>query len=88
MKRKFFVLIFALSYLSVSAQEINRYGSHFFCTEGKRWNYILFNVENEDSPKVPYSYVVRGDTIVGDIAYKKIYFTTSVLRQKWGETKF
>lgn len=45
-----------------------------FCTEGKKWNYIYFNVEEPGKEKQPYSYEVRGDTIVGEYSYKKVYY--------------
>lgn len=76
----FFILVVMLlpicggGYNEIDSRETGGNGSHSFCTEGKTWNYILFNVENEDLPEVPYSYVVRGDTIVDDIAYKKVYY--------------
>ena len=48
---------------------------HSFCTEGKTWNYIFFNADEEPGKeRQPYSYVVRGDTVVGDNSYKKIYY--------------
>ena len=45
-----------------------------FCTEGKTWNYILYYLDGEGTHQEPYSYMVRGDTVIGNIAYKKLYY--------------
>jgi hypothetical protein len=34
---------------------------------------MLWYLDNEGQHEEPYSYVVRGDTVIGDISYKKFY---------------
>ena len=48
-------------------QELTEEGYHKMAIEGKCWNYIHEHYE-------PYSYVVRGDTIIRRITYKKLYY--------------
>ena len=57
-----------------------KYGDYSFCTEGKKWHYTLLDVSASPS-RQPYSYEVRGDTVVGEMFYKKIY------RQKDGQER-
>ena len=60
-------------YNEISSKETGENDALSFCKEGKTWNYIFFCVENGGSHSDPYSYVVRGDTVIGDFSYKKIY---------------
>lgn len=54
-------------------------GVQSFCKEGKKWNYIFYNAAEEPGKeRQPYSYVVRGDTVVGEKSYKKIYYQKDV----------
>ena len=53
-------------------------GAQSFCTEGKKWHYTRLDV-SADPKMQPFSFEVRGDTVVGEMSYKKIY------RQKDGQ---
>lgn len=44
-----------------------------FLTEGKSWNYLHHHLESDGFHEDPFSLVVKGDTIVGDVSYKRIY---------------
>ena len=48
-------------------------GFFSFCKEGKKWNYIQLDV-SADPIEQPYSYEVRGDTVVSEMSYKKVYY--------------
>lgn len=45
-------------------------GVQSFCTEGKRWHYTRLDV-SADPKMQPFSFEVRGDTVVGEMPYKK-----------------
>ena len=49
-------------------------GYHKMAIEGKRWNYIHYHLENDGWHEEPYSYVVKGDTIIRRTTYKKLYY--------------
>lgn len=53
-------------------KETGKDGIHSFCTEGKKWHYTLLDV-SATPIRQSYSYEVRGDTVVGEMSYKKIY---------------
>ena len=43
-------------------------------TEGKRWNYIHYYIDEDGEHRDPYSYVVKGDTIINRTFYKKLWY--------------
>ena len=49
-------------------------GYHKMGIEGKRWNYIHYHLENDGWHEDPYSYVVKGDTLLRRTRYKKLYY--------------
>ena len=49
-------------------------GYHKMAIEGKRWNYIHYYLDEDGEHYVPYSYVVKGDTIIGRTTYKKLWY--------------
>ena len=49
-------------------------GYHKMGIEGKRWNYIHYHLEDDGWHEDPYSYVVKGDTIIRRTRYKKLYY--------------
>ena len=49
-------------------------GYHKMGIEGKRWNYIHFYLEEDGEHRDPYSYVVKGDTVIRRTTYKKLYY--------------
>ena len=55
-------------------QELTEEGYHKMAIEGKCWNYIHYYVDEDGEHYEPYSYVVRGDTIIRRITYKKLYY--------------
>jgi len=80
MKRVLFCLTIVLlypvcfgDYNGVCSKEVTETTCSPFCIEGKTWNYMLWYLDNEGQHEEPYSYVVRGDTVIGDISYKKFY---------------
>jgi len=48
-------------------------GYHKMGIEGKRWNYIHYYVDENGEHRDPYSYVVKGDTIMKRNTYKKLW---------------
>ena len=75
MKRLLFIsaLCLLLS-MGVWAQEMSEY--HPLAKEGKVWNFqssipIFYN------ERLYYSYIIKGDTIINDKKYKKLYFRHS-----------
>lgn len=60
-------------YNEICSKETGENDAFSFCKEGKTWNYIFFHVEDIVSYRDPYSYVVRGDTVIDVLSYKKIY---------------
>ncbi len=48
-------------------------GYHEMGIEGKTWNYIHHYEDGGGIHEEPYSYIVRGDTIIGKTACKKVY---------------
>ena len=49
-------------------------GYHKMGIEGKRWNYIHYYVDENGEHRDPYSYVVKGDTIIRRTTYKKLWY--------------
>ena len=49
-------------------------GYHKMGIEGKRWNYIHYYFDEEGEHRDPYSYIVKGDTIIRRTTYKKLYY--------------
>jgi len=80
MKRLLFCLMIILfspvfwrEYNGVRSKETGEIGLKSFCSEGKTWNYMMWYIDVDGDHYEPYSYVVRGDTVIGDAAYKKFY---------------
>ena len=48
-------------------------GYHEMAIEGKRWNYIHHYEDEKGVHEEPYSYVVKGDTVIGRTIQKKLY---------------
>ena len=49
-------------------------GYHKMGIEGKRWNYIHYYFDEGGEHYDPYSYVVKGDTIIRHSTYKKLWY--------------
>ena len=49
-------------------------GYHKMALEGKRWNYIHYYVDEDGEHNDPYSYVVKGDTVIRRTTYKKLMY--------------
>ena len=49
-------------------------GYHKMGIEGKRWNYIHYYLDENGEHREPYSYVVRGDTVIRRTTYKKLWY--------------
>jgi hypothetical protein len=49
-------------------------GYHKMGIEGKRWNYIHYYVDGDGEHRDPYSYVVKGDTVIKRTTYKKLWY--------------
>ena len=49
-------------------------GYHKMGIEGKRWNYIHYYLDEDGEHRAPYSYVVKGDTIIRRTTYKKLWY--------------
>ena len=49
-------------------------GYHEMAIEGKTWNYIHHYEDEKGIHEEPYSYVVKGDTLIGRTIYKKLYY--------------
>ena len=49
-------------------------GYHKMGIEGKRWNYLHCHLEEDGWHNDPYSYVVKGDTVIRRTRYKKLYY--------------
>ena len=64
---------FGGEYNEISSADAGKNAAFSFCTEGKTWNYTFFYLDVEGTHNEPYSYVVQGDTVIGGMAYKKIY---------------
>ena len=47
---------------------------HKMGIEGKRWNYIHYYLDENGEHREPYSYVVRGDTVIRRTPYKKLWY--------------
>ena len=54
--------------------ELTDKGYHKMGIEGKRWNYIHYHLEDDGWHEAPYSYVVKGDTVIRRTTYKKLYY--------------
>ena len=52
-------------------------GYHEMGIEGKTWNYIHHFVDADGIHEEPFSYVVKGDTILGRTVWKKVYYQDS-----------
>ena len=48
-------------------------GYHKMAIEGKTWNHIHYYTDESGIHEEPYSYIVKGDTIIGRTVYKKLY---------------
>ena len=78
----FFAMVpFMGNYNSLNACELN--GEKLYhtvapktimVTEGKRWNYIHYYIDEDGEHRDPYSYVVKGDTIINRTFYKKLWY--------------
>ena len=49
-------------------------GYHKMGIEGKRWNYIHYYFDEDGEHRDPYSYVVKGDTVIRRTTYKKLWY--------------
>ena len=49
-------------------------GYHKMGIEGKRWNYIHYYLDEDGEHRAPYSYVVKGDTVIRRTTYKKLWY--------------
>nr|MCR4836873.1 hypothetical protein [Bacteroidaceae bacterium] len=49
-------------------------GYHKMGIEGKRWNYIHYYLDDDGEHRDPYSYVVKGDTVIRRTTYKKLWY--------------
>ena len=49
-------------------------GYHKMGIEGKQWNYIHYYVDENGEHHDPYSYVVKGDTVISRTTYKKLWY--------------
>ena len=47
---------------------------HKMGIEGKRWNYIHYYLDEDGEHRAPYSYVVKGDTVIRRTTYKKLWY--------------
>ena len=56
-------------------------GYHEMAIEGKTWNYIHHYEDGSGVHEEPYSYVVRGDTVIGRTVCKKLYYKDSDTEQ-------
>ena len=63
-------MLILFSAMSISAQEETSYRP--LAKEGKVWNFLSEPICYDQ--RVYYSYVVKGDTLIGDKDYKKLYF--------------
>ena len=54
--------------------DLTEEGYHKMGIEGKRWNYVHYHLEDDGWHEEPYSYVVKGDTIIRRTKYKKLYY--------------
>ena len=52
-------------------------GYHEMAIEGKTWNYIHHYEDENGVHEEPYSYVVKGDTVIGRTKCKKLYYQDS-----------
>ncbi len=66
------VPVYAEGANNLNGEETEKDGVHSFCTEGKKWHYTHLDV-SATPMKQPYSYEVRGDTVIGEMVYKKVY---------------
>ena len=49
-------------------------GYHKIALDEKRWNYIHYYVDEDGEHFDPYSYVVKGDTVIRRTTYKKLFY--------------
>ena len=49
-------------------------GYHEMAIEGKTWNYIHHYEDDKGIHEEPYSYIVKGDTVIGRTICKKLYY--------------
>ena len=54
--------------------DLTEKGYHKMGIEGKRWNYIHYYIDEDGEHRDPYSYVVKGDTIIRRTTYKKLWY--------------
>ena len=53
-------------------------GYHEMAIEGKTWNYIHHYEDDKGIHEEPYSYIVKGDTVIGRTICKKLYYQDSI----------
>ena len=72
------LLIFILCFVpSTYAQDTYNYRP--LATEGKVWHYRYDRVSNAKNCFLYYSYIIKGDTVINERAYKKLYMQQSRL---------
>lgn len=49
-------------------------GYHKMGIEGKQWNYIHYYLDEDGEHRDPYSYIVKGDTVIRRTTYKKLWY--------------
>ena len=54
--------------------DLTEEGYHKMAIEGKRWNYIHYYLDEDGEHRDPYSYVVKGDTVIRRSTYKKLWY--------------
>ncbi len=54
--------------------DLTEKGYHKMAIEGKRWNYIHQYLDEDGEHSDPYSYVVKGDTVIRRTTYKKLWY--------------
>ena len=54
--------------------DLTEEGYHKMAIEGKRWNYIHYYLDEGGEHLDPYSYVVKGDTVIRRTTYKKLWY--------------
>lgn len=93
--KDFFSMIpYSGNYCSLTACEVNgeilyeykqpkwtEEGYHEMAIEGKRWNYIHHFEDENGIHDEPYSYVVRGDTVLGRTVCKKVFYQDESIEQ-------
>ena len=55
-------------------QNLTDKGYHKMAIEGKQWNYIHYYLDDNGEHYEPYSYIVKGDTVIRRTTYKKLWY--------------